>query len=206
LERIHATSFEEVRDDHLMRYLFARDLLVRSGRTKRVLDAGCGIGYGAAILSGAVEHVDCIDLSEEAAEWHHQHFARPNVNFISGDVVNYPYQGPYDAVVCFEFLEHVHEAADAVRAFGKISDTLICSTPNEEVRPHKMPPVNEFHVRHYTPSEFDQLLDNGGYRVCHWFNQISGAQPELRPGTDGKFIIALADKVGEPWSLDGEGN
>jgi len=194
MERIHATNFEEVREDHLARYLFANDILKEMGRINRVLDAGCGIGYGAAILSGAIRQVDCIDISEEAREWHLNYFARPNVNYINGDVVRYPYEGYYDAVVCFEFLEHVHEAADAVRAFGEHTDLLICSTPNEEVRPHKMPPVNEFHVRHYTPAEFEEMLAGGGFTVRHWFNQLNGSQPELRPGTDGKFIIAIAVK------------
>jgi len=110
--------------------------------------------------------------------------------------VNLLPEGRFDAVVCFEFLEHIHEAEDVLRKFGELSDILICSTPNEEVRPHKQPPVNEFHVRHYTPGEFENLLAIGGYEVRHWFAQLNGSNPELIPGTDGKFIIAVAAKSG----------
>ncbi len=194
MERIHPTSFDEVRVDHLMRYQLARELLVELKTTSRVLDAGCGIGYGAAFLSDVIDDVVAIDMSEEAEEWHYQYFTRPNVEYIRGNVTSFPYKGRFDAVVCFEFLEHVHEAVDAVRKFGEHSDLLICSTPNELVRPHKMPPINEFHVRHYTPDEFSELLAEGGFQVRHWFNQGNISNPDLRPGTDGKFIIAVASK------------
>ncbi len=179
-----------------MRYMFAREILSRMDSISRVLDAGCGIGYGSAILAEVVGEVDSIDMSEEAEVWHREYFSRSNVNYICDNVITYPYEGRFDAVVCFEFLEHVHEAADAIRTFGKHSDILICSTPNEEVRPHKTPPVNEFHVRHYTPGEFEELLAVGGFEVRHWFAQLDGANPELIPGTDGKFIVAVAAKPG----------
>ena len=57
-----------------------------------------------------------------------------------------------------------------------------------------MEPVNPFHVRHYTPDEFEELLAVGGFRVKAKFNQIGGHDPQLRPGWDGKFMIAVATR------------
>ncbi len=57
-----------------------------------------------------------------------------------------------------------------------------------------MEPVNPFHVRHYTPDEFENLLVAGGYAVKGKFHQRGGQDPKLHPGWDGKFMIAVAVK------------
>lgn len=194
MERIMATSYDDIRPDHLARYEAAKKWLVSNGTTGRVLDAGCGVGYGAALLSDVVDHVTAVDASVEAKVNHEKYFARDNVSFINANLFEASLDDAYDAVVSFEFLEHIHEAQEAVQLYGTLSRVLICSTPNEIVRPHKMEPVNPFHVRHYTPDEFEDLLAGGGYKVKGRFHQRSGADPQLRPGWDGKFMIAVAVK------------
>ena len=51
--------------EHVARYAFAR----RYARGLRVLDAGCGIGYGSAELSQDAAEVVGVDLSPEAIEY-----------------------------------------------------------------------------------------------------------------------------------------
>ena len=59
---------DQQRDDdlyyeHLARYMFAAAL----ARGRRVLDAGCGAGYGAALLASSGAHsVTAIDIAPEA--------------------------------------------------------------------------------------------------------------------------------------------
>lgn len=187
-----ATSMADIRPDHRARYEAAKHWLVSNGTTGHVLDAGCGVGYGSALMSDAVTQITCVDASEEAKVLHDKHFACDNVNFINANLFEAGLQGPFDAVVSFEFLEHIHEARQAVELYGTLSRVLICSTPNEEVRPHKMEPINPFHVRHYTPDEFEDLLAAGGYVVKGKFHQRGGQDPQLRPGWNGKFMIAVA--------------
>jgi 2-polyprenyl-3-methyl-5-hydroxy-6-metoxy-1,4-benzoquinol methylase len=194
VERIMATSMADIRPDHMARYVAAKHWLTTNGATGHVLDAGCGVGYGSTLMSDAIRSITCVDASAEAAALHAQHFAKPNVNYIKANLFDAPLQGPFDAVVSFEFLEHIHEARQAVELFGTLAPVLICSTPNEEVRPHKMEPVNPFHVRHYTPEEFEDLLAAGGFKVTARFHQRGGQDPKLRPGWDGKFMIAVAVK------------
>ena len=189
-----ATSMADIRPDHLARYEAAKHWLKSNGATGHILDAGCGVGYGSTLLAGAVTAVTAVDASLEAKALHEEHFARENVTFINANLFEAPLQKAYDAVVSFEFLEHIHEAEEAVKLFGRLSRVLICSTPNEIVRPHKMEPVNPFHVRHYTPEEFEALLSMGGFEVKGRFNQRDGADTQLRPGWDGKFMIAVAVK------------
>jgi SAM-dependent methyltransferase len=56
-------------NEHMARYTFA----ARLARGKRVLDAGCGAGYGSAELARAAERVVGVDRAPEAIE-----FARAN--------------------------------------------------------------------------------------------------------------------------------
>ena len=194
MERIMAKEFSDVRPDHLARYEAAKHWLESNKTTGLVLDAGCGVGYGSAILSPSVEKIISVDASKEAAEFHKKFFSRENIHFINNDIFSANLNQIFDAIVCYEFLEHIHEAKEAVKLFGTLSNVLICSTPNEVIRPHKMEPVNPFHVRHYTPDEFEELLAMGGFRVKAKFNQVGGHDPQLRPGWDGKFMIAIAIK------------
>ncbi len=187
-----ATSFEDIRPDHLARYEAAKHWLASNGTTGHVLDAGCGVGYGAAVLSETVQKITAVDASKDARTLHEKHFARDNITFLCANLFEAPLEPAYDAVVSFEFLEHIEEAERAVKLFGTLSRVLICSTPNEEVRPHRQEPVNPFHVRHYTPDEFEALIAVGGYKVKGKFHQRGGQDPQLRPGWDGKFMIAVA--------------
>ncbi len=110
MERIMATSMADIRPDHLARYEAAKHWLTSNDTTGHVLDAGCGVGYGATVLSDVVEKVTAVDVSDEARALHEQHFSRPNVNFLCSNLFQAPLDKTYDAVVSFEFREHIEEA------------------------------------------------------------------------------------------------
>ena len=194
MERIMAKSFNDVRPDHLARYEAAKHWLKSNGVKDLVLDAGCGVGYGSAILADSIKNIVSVDASKQAAEYHHNYFSRNNIKFIQENIFNADLSQDFDAIVCYEFLEHINEAREALELFGNLSKVLICSTPNESIRPHKQEPVNPYHVRHYTPDEFEDLISVGGFKVKARFNQIGGHDPQLRPGWNGKFMIAVAVK------------
>ncbi len=194
MERQMETCLEDIRKDHLLRYEFAKKYLVDNNFTKNILDAGCGIGYGSHILADAVENIDSVELSEEAYESYKLYFSKPNINFMCGDIFKAAYKEKYDAIVCFEFLEHIVPAPEAVKLYSKMTNVLISSVPNEEVRPYLRPPVNEFHVRHYTPFEYEELLAEGGFKIVELWNQTSGGKPIFRKGPRGKFMISVASK------------
>lgn len=194
-ERQMATCMADVRADHRMRYEFAIQELIARGRTGHIIDAGCGVGYGSSMLAEFVEKVTAIDLSVEAHDLYEQYWRRDNIEFISTDLTCFAQDSKIDAVVCFEFIEHVEDYAAILRQFSKWSDLLIISTPNEDVRPHLQEPVNPFHFRHFRPAELSAELEKNGMRVDKWHCQKSGAKPEILPGTDGKFIIAVSERI-----------
>src|SRR3954454_10243994 len=64
-------------NEHLARYSFA----ARLARGKRVLDAGCGAGYGSAELARIAESVVGVDVAAEAVEHAREHYPRHNLSF-----------------------------------------------------------------------------------------------------------------------------
>src|SRR5881398_401803 len=74
-------------NEHMARYHFA----VRLARAKRVLDAGCGAGYGSAELADVAERVTGIDIAAEAMEYARAHYARPNLSFEQASCTALPF-------------------------------------------------------------------------------------------------------------------
>ena len=193
-ERQMATTLDEVRADHLARYQFAVDELRRRGKTNAIIDAGCGVGYGSALLAGAVGKVTSLEIDADAYEIYRNHWQRDNIDFRRIDVKEYQCRGKVDAVVCFEFIEHVEFPESVVERFSQWSDLLIISSPNEDVRPHLQEPVNPFHFRHFRPRELQDMVERHGFAVERWYCQKSGGVPAIREGTNGKFMIAVCQR------------
>ena len=192
--RIEPTSLDEVRPDHLGRYLFAARWLKSHGIDGSLLDMGCGVGYGSSLLADQFAAVHSIELSDEAEAHYRQHFARNNIRYDRIDAFTAELDNRYEAAVCFEFLEHVHDADKIVAKIARASDILICSTPNELVRPWAQPPINPDHVRHYTPDEFEDLLLAGGFKSVQRFSQVNSRTTDVVEEFTGKFLVAVATK------------
>jgi 2-polyprenyl-3-methyl-5-hydroxy-6-metoxy-1,4-benzoquinol methylase len=141
--------------DHRARYCWAAP--AASGR--KVLDAGCGLGYGLKILlaAGASEVVG-VDLdADTVAE------ARRRLNGDAGSVEQADIrdlqfdQGSFDLIVCFETIEHIEDPEGALAEFRRVlrpEGLLLLSSPDPDV----YPPGNEHHVHEYKPEELVELV------------------------------------------------
>src|SRR5208282_2506133 len=67
-------------NEHMARYTFA----ARLARGKRVLDAGCGAGYGSAELAQAALWVVGVDVAAEAIDFARAHYPLDNLSFEQG--------------------------------------------------------------------------------------------------------------------------
>jgi ubiquinone/menaquinone biosynthesis C-methylase UbiE len=142
--------------EHLARYRWAASL----AKGHRVLDAGCGTAYGAAMLAAAgAELVVGVDLASDVLDGARARMPE-NVLLEVGDVTALAYEhGRFDMIVCFEVIEHLPEPARALDEFRRILGSrgfLAVSSPNRDV----YPPGNPHHVREYTPSELEAELSS----------------------------------------------
>lgn len=145
-------------NEHFSRYAFAR----RFAEHRRVLDLGCGTGYGAAALAEVADSVLGVDFSADAIRHAREHYARANLTFEQADVIE-PVDGRFDLITAFEVIEHLENWRGLLRsAREQLADggLLIVSTPNKPVYAETRGPsgVNEFHVHEFEYREFQEAL------------------------------------------------
>jgi SAM-dependent methyltransferase len=141
---------------HLKRYEFARPAC----GDRAVLDAGCGVGYGAAHLAEVAASVVGIDRDEGAIAYARERYARPNVEFRVGDLLDLDLDdGSFDVVCSFETIEHLEDVdaflAEVVRVL-RAGGVFFVSTPR--VDETTVSPENPFHRLELSPGNFEALL------------------------------------------------
>jgi 2-polyprenyl-3-methyl-5-hydroxy-6-metoxy-1,4-benzoquinol methylase len=173
---------ELVEAEHLCRYWWAAGL----ARDRRVLDAGCGIGYGAAIMSAAgAAQVDGVDIADEVVEAATA-AAPEGVRFRTGDVRDLPFpDDSFDLVVCFEVIEHVEDqdrSLDELRRVLAPGGVLAISSPNPAV----YVPGNPHHKRELGPDELRDMLASrfGAVRLLRQNNFVAAAVRSSASDTD----------------------
>ncbi len=146
-------------NEHVARYAFA----ARRADGRRVLDAGCGVGYGSARLATVAQHVVGLEIAADAVGNARRHYAGPRLSFLRADCRSLPFaDASFDLVVAFEVIEHLTEwerlLAESRRALGAAGE-LIISTPNRLYYAESRREPNPFHVREFDHREFASALD-----------------------------------------------
>jgi SAM-dependent methyltransferase len=147
-------------NEHLSRYLFASRLC----RFKKVIDLGCGSGYGSAELAKKAESVVGVDVSEEAVAEAKVQYTAANLQFQVASLEALPFaDGSFQLGVCFEVIEHLSEyrtlLAEARRVLAP-GGQLVISTPNIKfyAESRKLDGPNPFHEHEFTYEEFREVL------------------------------------------------
>ena len=177
---------EKIKRDHVNRYLFAAERIQR----KRVLDLACACGYGSWLLHGAGNEVTGVDIEPEAIAYAQRHYQGPTYLCQAGEET----KGSWEVLVSFETLEHLERPQDVLALQVPL---IIASVPNEERYPFSAETFSGDkypHKRHYTPTEFEQLLNSAGFEVTEKFCQQDKQHGDIKTGTDGRFLIYVASK------------
>lgn len=171
--------------DHIQRYTFALDFVPHGAR---VLDAGCGVGYGAAeIADRRNARVVAVDIADEALALARQHFDRAQITWCRDDCERLAHAadfGPFDLIINFENIEHLARPEQFVAraaALLSLDGALLTSTPNRLLlnrlrgAPADAPSPNEYHVNEFSESEFRALLGKYFQHVTIWYQSPAGA-------------------------------
>lgn len=151
--------------EHSARYRLAS----KFAKGAKILDIGCGVGYGSAILADAgAASVTAFDLSAEAIEHARGFYARPAIKFETGDATAFSYEDKFDLIVCFELIEHVpnpDKTFDCIMSCLAEDGILVMSTPRalEEKR-------NDFHIHEFAADEFEDKF-RSLFRNARFFQQ-----------------------------------
>jgi ubiquinone/menaquinone biosynthesis C-methylase UbiE len=185
---LHAGMMLEI--EHRARYRWAAAL----ARDRAVLDAGCGVGYGSAILAHAgASRVVGIDLSEAAIASARERAGRV-ARFTMGDLCQLPFSdNEFDLITCFEAIEHVIDpfaVLDELKRVLRGDGVLLVSSPNRGV----YPPINPFHLRELTLAEFHAALSERFAHADVWGQQslsasVIGQPSRMVDEADGEYRI-----------------
>lgn len=171
-------------NEHLARYRFAETLA--SGR--RILDAGCGAGYGTALLAQRAEAANGVDLSHEALHWAKREYADSKAAFSQADCSVLPFRdGSFDLITAFEVIEHLPDWKGLLLEARRVltdSGQLLVSTPNRVYYQESRAEPNPFHVHEFDHDEFKRELEAVFPHVTMFFENhtqaISFRTPEMQ--------------------------
>jgi SAM-dependent methyltransferase len=204
-----ASRGEFIAAEHLARYAWA----AQAAKGRVSLDAGCGVGYGTAMIAhaGALQAFG-VDVNADAIG-DAQAYYGDVASFAVADLLALPFgKGSFTLVTCFEAIEHV---ADPERAMYELSRVLaddgllLLSSPNRGVYPEG----NPFHVHEYTAAELEEsvrarfeyvrihrqdlhlasLIANADAHGTHDpETEIAASVRRLEPGIEGSETYTLA--------------
>jgi SAM-dependent methyltransferase len=175
-------------NEHLARYLFA----ARLARRRRVLDIGCGAGYGSSELAQSAASVTGLDLSPEAVALARSSYAAPNLDFLAASATRIPFpDASFGLITCFEVIEHIHDwqlLLDEARRLLAPGGQFIVSTPNKSYYAESRAQIgpNPFHVHEFEYDEFKAALESKFPSVTLYIQNHVGAlsfQPAAAPAT-----------------------
>lgn len=147
-------------NEHFSRYSFA----ARLARRKRVLDIGCGMGYGTAELAKLAQSATGIDVSEEAVAGAAQAYTAPNLSYLPASATDLPFDDKsFDLIVAFEVIEHLTEwrkLLEQARRLLSPAGQFIVSTPNKlyYAESRRLSGPNPYHVYEFEFEEFRTAL------------------------------------------------
>ncbi|WP_197426589.1 MULTISPECIES: methyltransferase domain-containing protein [Hyphomicrobiales] len=176
--------------EHRPRYAFASSLAAG----KRVLDFGCGSGYGAADLAEEAAHVTAVDISEEALAYAREHHKAPNLVFERRyDLAECLEPASFDLITCFELVEHLARP-DQLRLLASLKrlltedGLLLISTPNPAATANYG--ENPFHLHEMPEAQFRATLTAAFPAVRFLGQVIAPAVTFLPDGADAQTTFS----------------
>ena len=156
---------------HIERYEFA----ARRLSAGRLLDVGCGVGYGTRLL---VERSDFavqalgVDLSADAIAYARKRYGGSRVDFRVGNALSFVDRDGFDAIVALEIVEHVEDPKTLIDHLvamlhpGGVLVASVPTTPSTDVNPH--------HRHDFTERSFRRLF---GYHKLVEIDCLRQRQP-----------------------------
>ncbi len=185
-------------NEHVARYVFAS----RFAAGRRVVDAGCGTGYGTARLAATAASAIGLDASSEAVAYAREHYSAENISFLQASCAALPLaSASADLIVSFEVIEHIDCWQEfLVETRRVLGDTglLIISTPNRDyyTEARATTGANPYHVHEFDFAEFTGELRRLFPNVAMLLqNHVAGIAFQPCAGPDG---MELAVEKAQP--------
>lgn len=168
----------------------------------RVLEAGCGEGYGADMIAAVARQVVALDY--DAATVQHVASAYPRVPLARANLAALPLRAAgFDVVASLQVIEHMWDQPGFLLECARVlrpGGLLALTTPNRlTFSPGGT--VNPFHTRELTAAELADLLDAAGFTVTDMLGVRAGRWlRELAARHGGSLVEAQLAAPPDRWS------
>ncbi|HYL37768.1 MAG TPA: methyltransferase domain-containing protein [Bryobacteraceae bacterium] len=150
---------DDLWNEHVARYAFAG----LHARDRRVLDAGCGTGYGAAELARSAAEVTAFDIAPEAIAYCRANY--PGLRTVVSSCASIPFPAnSFDLIVAFEVIEHLADYRTFLDECARVlthQGLFIVSSPNKQYYAESRGPTgaNPYHEHEFEAAEFVSELE-----------------------------------------------
>ncbi len=148
---------------HIKRYDFVvRQILKLGLKPKRILDFGCGSGYGTKLMATAFPNVNLVgyDISKDAIEYANENNAVNNIEFVT-KLPNNDNNDGYDIIILMDMIEHMTDKTrngvlKDLMTQNQNANTFFISTPLYDFTGKSK--VNKYHINCFTKQAFKDYL------------------------------------------------
>jgi len=140
-----------VETHHWQRYLFFRPWYEGA----KIIDAGCGEGYGADYASTFAKEMIGIDQSQETTTY--ANYRYPHCKFQTADVCQVDFESA-DLVLCLHTLEQLEEPEKLLKRLASANARVVISVSNP-VSWRNGAREREFIKHSWTPTQFKDLIE-----------------------------------------------
>lgn len=138
---------------------------------QRLVDLGCGVGYGSFLLSWTAGEVTGIDIDVGAITYARENFK--DVRYLVGDLSDPHFLPQADIAVCFEVLEHLPAPEPLLEAVFQRYPRALFSFPNPLLQGSH---VNPHHVQDWPLRTLKRKIrEAGGGRMSVWHQALRSA-------------------------------
>ncbi|WP_375479490.1 class I SAM-dependent methyltransferase [uncultured Jatrophihabitans sp.] len=176
---------------------------VQHARGRRVLEVGCGEGYGADTLAAVATRVVGVDYDALAVAHAARRYSRPR--FVRANLAALPVRtGSVELVATLQVVEHVWHHGQFLRECRRVlaaGGLVLVTTPNRlTFSPGRETPLNPFHTVEFSAAELLDLLARCGLEASFVGGLHAGPRiAELDAAHGGSLVDAQLAAPPDEW-------
>lgn len=179
-----------------------------------VLDAGCGTGYGSALIAGKASSVTGVDIDPFSIRYAKRKYGSARLHFEVANLQALTFENAFDLVVASNSLEHLDHperfVAAAKRALRQDGVLIVAVPPiytDHDAQAHE---DIHYHRANLAIQQWHDLIAGQGFRVSafshllanpHVTPDFSANTPSLLSASDFEFNAVTRERIGDAVSI-----